>query len=103
MKMETAHVSETSTLYIHTPGNYSKEDNIREAILFGNKNTLIHRKCPKLSIINKSYHTEAEFIGQTNVCPMHGKYVVFLSGKGYQVVFFVVVWLSSHLVTKETN
>jgi hypothetical protein len=28
MKMETTHVSETSTLYIHTPGNYPKEDNI---------------------------------------------------------------------------
>jgi hypothetical protein len=27
--METTHVSETSTLYIHTPGNYPKEDNIR--------------------------------------------------------------------------
>jgi hypothetical protein len=27
--METIHVSETSTLYIHTPGNYPKEDNIR--------------------------------------------------------------------------
>jgi hypothetical protein len=29
MKMETTHVSETSTLYNHTPGNYPKEDNIR--------------------------------------------------------------------------
>jgi hypothetical protein len=29
MKMETTHVSETSTLFIHTPGNYPKEDNIR--------------------------------------------------------------------------
>jgi hypothetical protein len=29
MKMETTHVSETSTLYIHTPGNYPKEDNIQ--------------------------------------------------------------------------
>jgi hypothetical protein len=29
MKMETTHVSETSTLYIHTLGNYPKEDNIR--------------------------------------------------------------------------
>jgi hypothetical protein len=29
MKMETTHVSETSTLYIHTPANYPKEDNIR--------------------------------------------------------------------------
>jgi hypothetical protein len=27
--METTHVSETSTLYNHTPGNYPKEDNIR--------------------------------------------------------------------------
>jgi hypothetical protein len=27
--METTHVSETSTLFIHTPGNYRKEDNIR--------------------------------------------------------------------------
>jgi hypothetical protein len=27
--METTHVSETSTLYIHTPGDYPKEDNIR--------------------------------------------------------------------------
>jgi hypothetical protein len=29
MKMETTHVSETSTLYNHTPGNYPKEDKIR--------------------------------------------------------------------------
>jgi hypothetical protein len=27
-RMETTHVSETSTLYIHTPGNYPKEYNI---------------------------------------------------------------------------
>jgi hypothetical protein len=27
--METTHVSKTSTLYIHTLGNYPKEDNIR--------------------------------------------------------------------------
>jgi hypothetical protein len=27
--METTHVSETSTLFIHTPGNYPKEDNIQ--------------------------------------------------------------------------
>jgi hypothetical protein len=32
MKMETTHVSETSTLYIHTPGNYPKEDNIRLSV-----------------------------------------------------------------------
>jgi hypothetical protein len=29
MKMETTHVSETSTIFIHTPGNYPKKDNIR--------------------------------------------------------------------------
>jgi hypothetical protein len=29
MKMETTHVSETSTLYNYTPGNYPKEDNIQ--------------------------------------------------------------------------
>jgi hypothetical protein len=29
MKMETTHVSETSTLYNNTPGSYPKEDNIR--------------------------------------------------------------------------
>jgi hypothetical protein len=34
MMMETTHVSETSTLYIHTPGNYPKEDNIRYTELF---------------------------------------------------------------------
>jgi hypothetical protein len=33
MKMETTHVSETSTLYNHTPGNYPKEDNIQTKFL----------------------------------------------------------------------
>jgi hypothetical protein len=34
MKMETTHVSETSTLCIHTPENYPKEDNIRFTITY---------------------------------------------------------------------
>jgi hypothetical protein len=29
MKLEQTQCSETSTLFIHTPGNYPKEDNIR--------------------------------------------------------------------------
>jgi hypothetical protein len=39
MKMETTHVSETSTLYIHTPGNYPKEDNIQQEVSLGSKQT----------------------------------------------------------------
>jgi hypothetical protein len=49
--METTHVSETSTLYIHTPGNYPKEDNIRfsqhgESLKTKHTNCLSKRKAP---------------------------------------------------------
>jgi hypothetical protein len=42
MKMETTHVSETSTIFIHTPGNYPKEDNIQYVPVYHTTNFYPH-------------------------------------------------------------
>jgi hypothetical protein len=58
MKMETTHVSETSTLYNHTPGNYPKEDNIHLQSCFSKA-----QLCFSPAVKGKKQQNELDYAG----------------------------------------